>query len=342
MTLALLTAGMIWIALTIYGVLGGADFGGGIWDLLATGPTAERQRRAIAHALGPVWEANNVWLVYVIVGAFTCFPIVFSTLSQALFIPLTIALIGIVLRGAAFVFRSFATQTWTSVLMGRVFSAASTITPFVFGMCAAAIASGQIHVANDAYQNPNYWSSWTTPFAFSCGAFALGICSCLAATYMTVEARLQHEDDLANDFLFRALAAGAVAALAGAMALALASNDAPILYHGLITRALPITLGAMIIGLITAGTLIFQRFMLARGLLIAEIVAIFLAWAIAQTPALIIPDVTIDNAVSSSATLEAFLIASCIGAVLLLPSLWFLFSVFKSAGGNQLASPNRL
>ncbi len=322
-----LTAGVIWAALVAYGVLGGADFGGGIWDLLASGPTSGRQRALITAAMGPVWEANNVWLIFAIVGTFTGFPVVFSTLSVALFIPLTLALIGIVLRGAAFVFHAYAAQeNGADWIWGFVFRGASMITPFFLGMCAGAIASGAIHPQGTT----DYWGSWTTPFAFACGAFALGMCSCLAATYLTLEAEARNDRELVEIFRWRAIVAGAATAVVGALALALASGDAPVLWHGLLTRGLIFTLAAIVIGLATAFNLLLARYRVARVLLVIEIASIFVAWAVAQAPDLVVPDLTITNAASPAPTLVAFLVSSLLGMMVLLPSLWLLFRVFKT------------
>src|SRR5215467_2217003 len=133
-TLAALSATLIWVALIAYAVLGGADFGGGVWDLLAKGPTAERQRVAIARGMGPVWEANNVWLIYVLVVTWTAFPVVYATVETALFVPVVLALVGIVCRGAAFGFRShYGQHAEIASAWGWVFSVASTITPFLLG-----------------------------------------------------------------------------------------------------------------------------------------------------------------------------------------------------------------
>src|SRR5271166_1251669 len=141
MQLAILCAALDDLALIAYAVLGGADFGGGVWDLAARGPLAGRQRQLIAHALGPVWEANNVWLVFVLVVTWTAFPIVFAALSTALFIPLTLVLVGIIFRGASFAFRwQFGGEKWVSKAWARGFSIGSTITPFFLGCAAGAIA----------------------------------------------------------------------------------------------------------------------------------------------------------------------------------------------------------
>lgn len=330
MNFAQLCAILIWFALIAYAIFGGADFGGGIWDLLAHGPRAKEQRAAITEALGPVWETNNVWLIFVLVGAWTTFPLVFSALSTALFIPLSIALAGIVLRGAAFVFRGHGSEAaGTSPVWGGVFSTASTITPFMLGACAAAIAGGNIHVRQGVLVNADYWQPWTTPFALCCGLFAVGLCSCLAATYLTVEARQADKADLVADFRTRAIIAGGISAVLGGLALILAWLESPYLWSGLTSRALPVALGAMAIGLLTAFLLLRGHYQLARLSLITEIVLIIVAWSIAQTPYLIVPDVTLAQAASSPAMLKAFFIASIIGLVFLLPSIGLLFYVFK-------------
>src|SRR6478735_11476632 len=163
-TLAALAAALAWVALIAYAVLGGADFGGGVWDLLARGRTAERQRAVIAHGMGPVWESNNVWLIFVLVVTWTAFPTVYAGISTALFIPITLVVIGIVLRGAAFSFRSnYGREVGSGARWGYVFSIASTITPFLFGAIAGALASGGIRFTGqppEAQANP--WTTWTT------------------------------------------------------------------------------------------------------------------------------------------------------------------------------------
>lgn len=326
---AILDLLIVWFALIAYAVFGGADFGGGIWDLLARGPRADKQRQAISLALGPVWEVNNVWIIFVLVGTWTAFPFVFSAISTALFIPLTLALLGIVLRGAAFVFRAYLPASErVHNIWGNVFSAASTITPFVFGMCAAAIASGGIRVQGGIVRSDPL-SPWTTPFAFTCGIFALSLCACLAATYLTVEARNQRDEALLLDFRLRALGAGAIAALAGGIALLLARTEAPYLWDGLTSRGLPLTLSAMVIGLATAWMLIIEDYRIARILLIFEVAAIFAAWGFAQSPYLIVPDVDIAAAASAESTLRAFFISSIVGMLLLFPSIALLFAIFK-------------
>lgn len=328
--LANICAGLVGAGLIAYAVLGGADFGGGVWDLLARGPRVEQQRAAISHALGPVWEANNVWLIYVITVTWTTFPVVYGSVSTALFIPIVLALVGIVLRGAGFGLRSqYARNAGMAIAWGYIFNGASVIAPFLLGALAGGIASGHIRV-HDGVVSANYWTTWTTPFALTCGAFAVALCATLAATYLAVEAKTDDNVALTEDFRIRALAAGAVTAALGALAALLAAFESPRLWSGLIGNALPLSLGAMLIGLATAYALLAQRLTLARYLVAGEMACILAAWAVAQYPYLIIPDVTIANAAAPESVLLAATVASIAGMLLLLPSLWYLFYVFKS------------
>jgi cytochrome d ubiquinol oxidase subunit II len=336
MTLASITVTVLWLALIAYAVLGGADFGGGVWDLLASGRLAERQRRLISQAIGPVWEANHVWLIFLIVGLFVAFPPAFAVLSIALFVPFVLALIGIVLRGAAFVFHTHAPDvSWFRLFWERVFSAASTITPFLLGACAAAIASGEIHAQGQRVETVS-WAVWLTPFALTIGAMALSLCAVLAAIYLTVEAEQAQDTDLTEAFRLRALIAGAVTAFFGAVGLVLAPFYAPLLWNGLFGHALPVVIVTMLVGLGAAASLLRRRYRLARLLIVLETALLLGAWGLAQLPYLIPPDLTLSNAASPDASLIALLVSTAFGMVLLLPSLWLLFHVFK--GKQQVAA----
>ena len=208
MSVALIALSILWLGLIAYAVLGGADFGAGIWNLFAVGPQAKRQIQLINKALGPVWEANHVWLIFLIVGLFSVFPSAFAILSIALFIPLTIALIGIVLRGSAFIFRTYAIDTTapTTTWWSRVFSTTSLVTPFFLGTAAAAVASGKIEVTSGNVQT-DLGSAWTTPFALTIGAMAISLCASLAAVYLAVEAQNNHEEFLTETYRLRAMIA---------------------------------------------------------------------------------------------------------------------------------------
>ena len=210
MPLETIIAGVMIAALVLYALLGGADYGGGVWDLFAFGPRARAQRRLIAEAISPVWEANHVWLILVIVILFTAFPPAFAAIATALHIPITLLLIGIVLRGAAFTFRTYDVQRddvqrrWS-----LVFSIASIITPILLGTILGAIASGTIRVENGSVTS-GFFNSWLAPFPFAVGCFALALFAFLAAVYLTLETR---ERELQEGFRRRALASGVAVGL---------------------------------------------------------------------------------------------------------------------------------
>lgn len=329
MILAYIILIILWLALIAYAVLGGADFGGGIWDFFAFGPQAERQRRLIGQALGPVWEANHVWLIFLIVGLFTAFPSVFSILSTALIVPFTLALIGIVLRGAAFIFRAHAEEAVIlGRIWGRIFSTASTITPFLFGTAAAAVASGQVRVQGTGVQT-DLLTSWTTPFALTIGALALTLCAVLAAVNLMIEAQNSNDAELVEAFRRRAMIAGAITLVLDAVAFMLSPLQAPPLWNGMLDHALPLVIATALMGVATAASLLLRYYRLARVLTFMVTAFIFASWGLSQFPYLIPVAVTIQNAASPPATLQALLIGTSIGMILLLPSLWLLFHVFR-------------
>ena len=315
------------LGVILYAVLGGADFGGGVWDLLARGPRANQQREVIAHAIGPIWEANHVWLIFVIVIVFTVFPPVYAALSVALFVPLTLALVGIVFRGVAFVFRTPARSV--AVIGGvwdRVFAVASVVTPVFFGMAAGAVASGQIRVIDGTVQG-NPWTAWLAPFPLVIGLLALATCAFLAAVYLTVETT----GDLQEDFRRRALGAGAAFAILAAVALPLARRDAPVIWQGLTgTRAIIVVPIGLLLALVTGWAVYNRRFLLARYTAVAEVILLLVGWALAQYPFLVAPDLTFENAAATPAMLRAALVTYGLGALVLVPSFLLLFRVFKT------------
>lgn len=330
MTIALIALCVLWLALIAYAVLGGADFGAGIWDLFAVGGQRQRQRQLINQALGPVWEANHVWLIFLIVGLFTVFPAAFAELTIALFVPLTIALIGIVLRGAAFIFRTYEldSSSRSAEIWSRIFSITSLITPFFLGAAAAAVASGQL-VAPGGTVQANLGSAWLSPFALTIGAMAVALCASLAATYLTQEAQQQNEADLADIYRVRALIVGGITAVLGGLGLLLSPSAAPQLWQGMFARALPIVIATMLIGLATAALLYWRRYRLARLMIILETAFLLGSWGLSQYPYLIPPHTTIANSANDSSVIFALLISIAVGMALLLPSLYYLFAVFK-------------
>lgn len=331
-SLEAILAGAMLVALTFYALMGGADYGGGVWDLLAWGPRARAQRELIAEAIGPIWEANHVWLILVIVVLFTCFPTAFAAISTALHIPLTLMLIGIVLRGSAFTFRTYdnkkdnVQRRW-----GSVFAVASLVTPLILGVTVGAIASGRIEYKGGVAAG-GFFSSWLAPFPLAVGVFALALFAFLAAVYLTLEAG---EEKLREDFRKRALASAGVVGLMALVVFLLSAEGAPSIGRKLSaswwTWPLQVLTGVMAVGAIFM--LWTRRFRLARLLAAAQVILILWGWAVAQFPYLVEPDITIYNSAAPAATLRLTLAALAIGALLLLPSFYYLFRVFK---GNQV------
>lgn len=324
----LIVAVFILLSLILYVLMGGADFGGGVWDLLAAGPRAARQRKAIAEAIGPIWEANHVWLILVVVLLFTGFPAGFAGMMTALNIPLTAMLIGIVLRGSAFIFRKYdstsgAMQRWWS----PVFGVASGLTPFCQGVILGALSTGQIRVV-DGRVTSGFLAGWLTPFALACGVFAPVLFAFLAATYMTVETRSQ--PDLQNDFRARALWSGAALAPVAEVVFLTSKTGAPSMHEGLTHWWAPLLLVWTSLAAVLALLALWLRwFALARLAAIGEVTLILTGWCLAQYPNLITPDVTVGNSHAPEITLRLLILALGLGAILLLPSLGFLFHIFK-------------
>ncbi len=331
MDVALIALIVLWWALIAYAVLGGADFGAGVWEFFAAGSARERQRNLINHALGPVWEANHVWLIFLIVGLFNIFPSAFAALSIALFLPFTIVLLGIVFRGAAFIYRYYAVDTGGSFARswGRIFSLSSVITPFFLGASAAAVASGKLIPANGVPDALNI-APWLSPFALTIGAMAVALCATLAAVYLIIEAQdTEHDNELTEFYRIRAIIAGAITAALGGLGLLLAPSESPLLWHNLLYGAWPVIAIAMIIGLVTAVALFTRRYRIARVLIVMMTAFILGAWGLAQYPYVIPPSYTIQNSANASNVIIAVLIGFVCGLVILIPSLYYLFSVFK-------------
>ncbi|HXA41416.1 MAG TPA: cytochrome d ubiquinol oxidase subunit II [Candidatus Solibacter sp.] len=320
-------AAILWVAIVVYAVLAGADFGGGVWDLFARGPRAQQQRAAVSRAMGPVWEANHVWLIFLITGLFTAFPAGFKALSLGLFVPFSLVLAGIILRGAAFAFRAHASGGRARQRFGLAFGVGSIITPFLLGACVGAVATGQ--AIQPAQTTEQLLLPWTTPFSLVCGALALAICAGLAAVYLTVETRSSGLPELAEDFRVRALAAGAATLVLAAVALPLASSTAPALWRGLIGRAAPVTALAAVLAVFAALSMLRRRFRAARAAAAGQVVCILLAWALAQVPQLVPPALTIEGSASPPEVMASLLVTYGVGAAVLLPSLGLLFYVFK-------------
>ncbi|MBV8416507.1 MAG: cytochrome d ubiquinol oxidase subunit II [Verrucomicrobia bacterium] len=324
-----LIATVMLASLILYALMGGADYGGGMWDLLASGPRKQRQRQAIVEAIAPIWEANHVWLILVIVLLFSAFPRAFSTTMIALHIPITAMLIGIVLRGSAFIFRKYdSTAGAVQRRWSTLFGIASLFTPFFQGLTLGALTTGDIHLVGDQVTT-GFFAGWLTPFALTCGLFALTLFAFLAATYMTVAT--QSQPDLQNDFRLRALWAEAALIPLAIIVFLTSKYGAPLMYHGLTNWWAPLLLAWTVLSALMATlSLCFSRFYLARIAAAMQVTFILAGWGLAQFPHLVTPDVTIQTAAAPESTLKLLLLALGAGAVVLLPSLFYLFQIFKT------------
>jgi cytochrome d ubiquinol oxidase subunit II len=300
-----------------------------MWDLLASGPRKQRQRQAIVDAIAPVWEANHVWLILVVVLLFSAFPRAFSTTMIALHIPITAMLIGIVLRGSSFVFRKYdSTADSVQRRWSTIFGIASLFTPFFQGLTLGALTTGDIHLVGDQVTT-GFFASWLTPFALTCGLFALTLFAFLAATYMTVGT--QYQPDLQNDFRLRALWAEAALIPLAIIVFITSKYGAPLMYRGLTNWWAPLLLAWTALSAIIATlALCFGRFYLARIAAVMQVTLILAGWGLAQFPHLVTPDVTIQTAAAPESTLKLLLLALGAGAVVLLPSLFYLFQICKT------------
>jgi cytochrome d ubiquinol oxidase subunit II len=332
MSLALVVAAVLLVVLVVYSLTGGADLGGGVWDLFAVGRRAQAQRDAVERAIGPIWEANHVWLIVVVVLLFVCFPTAFAAMSTALHVPLTVMLFGVILRGTAFVFRHYDTPE-TYRRWSRIFALSSVLVPFTLGLSLGAVASGSMRIV-DGRVATDFVSEWAAPFPVSVGLFTVALFATLAAVYLAVEAE---EPALADDFRARGVAGAVITAVLAYTSLALARSGAPPVYEALAGRSWSVAfqLAAFGLGSGLVAALWVRRFQLARAAAAALVVWVEAGWAAGHLPYVIPPDLTVDAAAAPDAVLRMTLVVLASGSVLLIPSFVLLYVVFKRPGADS-------
>jgi cytochrome d ubiquinol oxidase subunit II len=332
----LVLALMVTLALMAYTVTGGADYGGGVWDGLASGPRAKAQRDLIKHAIGPIWEANHVWLIVVVVILFACFPLAWSAITTALFIPLVVMLVGVVLRGSAFVFRSNAGPYGD---VGRqwnlVFSVASTVTPVMLGVSLAGVATGRIRVdVATARVTSGFFSAWWTPWPWAVGLMVLGLFAFLAAVYLCSETR---DEALQEDFRARALASGVALGPLALGTLFFAQSQAPAFFQGLLSGwwAIPWQLltGALAMGAL--GALLRRRYWVARILAGAQGAMMVGGFALGMRPHVVIPDVPLGVGMAPQGVQSAVMWVLLVGTPVLVPAFLYLYRTFGMPGAKS-------
>src|SRR5512143_249113 len=325
---ATLSAGCILASLVLYALFGGADFGGGVWNLLARGPRAADRRRLTAGAIGPVWETNHVWLIVAIVILFTAFPRAFGVACTALFVPMSIVLVGIVLRGAAFAFHAYRLheERWGGG-WGAVFASASLVTPVFLGIVLGAISSGRIR-ATEPLAFTGDVSVWLSPFPISVGFLALASFTFLAAVYLTLETG---DPGLQEEFRRDSLRSAAAVVVFSGLTLALAADGAREFLRSLTGGFWSIPLVAAEAAAATGAivSLALRRYPLARACAAAQVSLLLIGWGMAQYPYLVRPDITVFSAAASQRTLRFLLGSLAAGAVLLFPAIFLLLRVFK-------------
>jgi cytochrome d ubiquinol oxidase subunit II len=323
-------AAVMFAGVILYAVFGGADFGSGVWDLTAGGPRRGAPlRRLVDHAIGPVWEANHVWLIFVLVFLWTGFPEAFAALTRSLAIPFWLAGMGIVIRGAAFAYRKFSPSLRWARAAGASFAVSSLITPFFFGTIAGAVASGRVRMDGGG----GHFRPWLNATSLLGGVLAMVTCTFIAGVFLTAEADRLGDRELAEALrrktLLGAAAAGAIV-LAGIPVLA---ADAPTLVDGLLGRGLPAVLASAVAGLATIGLFWTRRLAAARVTAALAVASVVAGWGIAQYPWLLVDSVEIDAAAGDPATMTALLWAAAIAAAVVGPPLAYLL---------RLADTNRV
>jgi cytochrome bd ubiquinol oxidase subunit II len=313
------------IGVTLYAVFGGADFGAGLWSLLAGGgERGRRPRELVDWAIGPVWEANHVWLIFVLVLLWTGFSSAFEAIFSTLFIPLSLAALGVVLRGAGFAFHHSARRAGGRALAETLFGLASVLTPFFLGTVVGAIAGGRVPIGN---ATGDAVTSWLNPLSVLIGALFVATGAYLAAVFLVSDARRAGAPDLERYFATRALVAAVVAGALAAVDLVFLHRDARYIFDRLIDEGLPLVILSLLCGI---GVLVLLHRGVRRGarpLAVGAVAAVIWGWGVAQWSYLLPEKLTISDAAAPSATLTGLLIVFGVAVVVVLPAIGLLYTL---------------
>jgi cytochrome bd ubiquinol oxidase subunit II len=336
MELAELPLALALVGLAAYVVLGGADFGAGLWYMLLPGERRRPLRDHTYHAMGPVWEANHVWLIFVLVVVWTAYPTAFGAIFSTEYVPLFAASLGIILRGACYALRSAVSTDREERILGALFGVSSVLTPFALGAVVGGIASGRVPLGNAA---GDAIDSWLNPTSMTVGVIAVVTSAYLAAVWLSGDAARAGHADVAEAFRTRALASGAVAGAVSLGGLVVLHSDAERIYDGLTSGAGLVALLASVAA--GATTMLFvarRRLEPARWSAAVAVGTIVAGWALAQRPQFL-PGLTVEEAAASDATLVALLVSIAIGAVILIPSLVLLYGLVLRGRFDEPAAP---
>jgi cytochrome d ubiquinol oxidase subunit II len=318
-------AAVLWVGVTLYAVFGGADFGAGFWTLFARGDErGKRARGLIAWAIGPVWESNHVWLIFVLVVLWSAFPEAFASIMSTLFIPLSLAALGIVLRGAGFAFHRVAERASERRLATGAFALSSVLTPFFMGTVAGAVASGRVPIGN-AKGDPV--TSWLNPVSLLIGVLFVAAGAYLAAVFLVSDARRFGDPDLERYFAVRALGAAVAAGVVAAVGIPVLHSDARYIYDGLVSEGLPFLIGSAACGAAALALLRRGARRALRVLAVGAVVGVIWGWGAAQYPYLLPQELTIKDGAASGDTLSALLVVFGVALVVVVPALALLYTL---------------
>lgn len=320
-------AAILWTGVSFYAIFGGADFGGGFWDLFAgNAEKGERPRETIQRSLTPVWEANHVWLIFILVVLWTAFPTAFSAIFTTLYAPLLLAVLGIVLRGSGFAFRASVEGLQERRAAGATFALSSIVTPFFMGCVVGAIAAGNVPAGG---AGPAF-SSWIQPLPLFIGAMFVATSAYMAAVFLVGDTRRAGDHEMEVYFEKRALAAGAVAGIFAAVGLIALHSEGHYVYERLVHQGLPMIIISAVCGLGMLAVLLTGGRLLLRPLAALAVIAVIWGWFIAQFPYLLPTTMKFSDGAAPNATLSAIFVVFGLAIVLVLPALFLLYFLAQS------------
>ncbi len=335
MGLSDVVAVLMFVGVVAYAIFGGADFGSGVWDLTAGDARQGAHVRAqIDRSIGPVWEANHVWLIYILVFLWTGFPTAFAAIMNTLFIPWMLVGLGIVLRGGAFAFRKFSSSLREAQIHGSVFAVSSLVTPLFLGMIAGAIASGRVPLDEPG----NIWTSWTGPTSIAGGVLAVLTCTFLAGTFLAADSERSGNHALAQDIGTKSFAAGIITGAVALVAAITLELDAEKLASGLHGRGLVLILISAVAGGFSLLRLRQRRWARARVGAVIAVGAIVIGWGVGQYPAILVGHADIDDVIGARPTQIGLVIVFGLAAVTVVPALAWLFVLVN--GTRWSATPD--
>jgi len=330
---------ILMVGIIAYALFGGADFGAGFWDLVAGGAERGERPRAVAqHAIGPVWEANHVWLIFCLVVLWTAFSEAFQSITLTLFVPLSLAALGIVLRGSSFAFRKEVQRTSSQRNFGAAFASSSVLVPFCMGAVAGAIASGRVPAGGEA---GDPWASWLNATSILGGVLAVAVCAYLAAVYLVWDARRIGDEEMVEYFRHRALGAAIATGVIALIGIVVLHDDAKYVFDGLTSRALPLVILSAICGLGSIVLLHRDAHRGARLLAMGAVATVVAGWGVAQWPYLLPTTLKVQAAAAPDATLISVVVVFLLAAVICLPSLGLLYVLDQKSllEADESASP---